>query len=193
MAPFSTKYLVFRSSIPPVVRITFAPDARIFSTRSFVISASRCLIAKLERLLSMIFFILVLTLEFFWIVNNNVNTHLHFSFLKWEIKTCNFGSCNFLWHLLRCNCTVESITIYKLSLFCATAICLENIDGFDWITLNTLEKFFSICKNYKFGTYLWISKLDQVSGIDNKISEKFGVHIDNFWAHWSLNENIIFQ
>ena len=50
MAPFSTKYLVFRSSIPPVVRITFAPDAKIFSTRSFVISASRCLMAELKVL-----------------------------------------------------------------------------------------------------------------------------------------------
>ena len=82
MAPFSTKYLVFRSSIPPVVRITFAPDARIFSTRSFVISASRCLIAKFRILLSTIPWIRVRTLEFFWVVNNNVNTHLHFSFLK---------------------------------------------------------------------------------------------------------------
>ena len=57
MAPFSTKYLVFRSSIPPVVRITFAPDAKIFSTRSFVISASRCLIAEL-KILVRIFFIM---------------------------------------------------------------------------------------------------------------------------------------
>ena len=59
MAPFSTKYLVFRSSIPPVVRITFAPDAKIFSTRSFVISASRCLMAESKVLV--------------WIPLNNMN------------------------------------------------------------------------------------------------------------------------
>ena len=40
MAPFSTKYLRHRSSMPPVVRTTFAPAAKIFSIRSFVMSDS---------------------------------------------------------------------------------------------------------------------------------------------------------
>ena len=40
IAPASTKYFMQRSSIPPVVRMTLAPAARIFSILSFVMSAS---------------------------------------------------------------------------------------------------------------------------------------------------------
>ena len=40
IAPASTKYFMHRSSIPPVVRMTLAPAARIFSILSFVMSAS---------------------------------------------------------------------------------------------------------------------------------------------------------
>jgi len=40
IAPASTKYFRQRSSMPPVVRMTLAPAARIFSMRSLVISAS---------------------------------------------------------------------------------------------------------------------------------------------------------
>ena len=40
MALASTKYFMQRSSIPPVVRMTFAPAAKIFSILSFVMSAS---------------------------------------------------------------------------------------------------------------------------------------------------------
>lgn len=39
-APASTKYFRHKSSIPPVVRITLAPAAKIFSILSFVISYS---------------------------------------------------------------------------------------------------------------------------------------------------------
>ncbi len=40
MAPTSTKYLRHMSSMPPVVRITLAPDAKIFWILSLVISDS---------------------------------------------------------------------------------------------------------------------------------------------------------
>lgn len=40
IAPASTKYLRQRSSIPPVVNITLAPEAKIFCILSLVISAS---------------------------------------------------------------------------------------------------------------------------------------------------------
>lgn len=40
MAPTSTKYLRHMSSMPPVVRMTLAPDAKIFWILSFVMSDS---------------------------------------------------------------------------------------------------------------------------------------------------------
>lgn len=46
MAPASTKYLRHRSSMPLVVRITFAPDSRIFWIFSLVMSISLCLISS---------------------------------------------------------------------------------------------------------------------------------------------------
>mmetsp|Transcript_11391 Transcript_11391/g.38034 ORF Transcript_11391/g.38034 Transcript_11391/m.38034 type:complete len:341 (-) Transcript_11391:665-1687(-) len=43
MAPASTKYFKHVSSMPFVVRMTLAPEARIFWMRSLVMSSSRCL------------------------------------------------------------------------------------------------------------------------------------------------------
>ena len=40
MAPASTKYLRHKSSIPPVHKMTLAPEARIFCIRSLVMSDS---------------------------------------------------------------------------------------------------------------------------------------------------------
>mmetsp|Transcript_19336 Transcript_19336/g.35914 ORF Transcript_19336/g.35914 Transcript_19336/m.35914 type:complete len:271 (-) Transcript_19336:471-1283(-) len=48
MAPASTKYFRHRSSIPLVVRMTFAPESMIFWMRSLVMSISLCLIFSIS-------------------------------------------------------------------------------------------------------------------------------------------------
>ena len=62
MAPASTKYLRHKSSIPPVVSITLAPEARIFSILSLVMSDS---LLKIENKISLQDLNAVLFIKFF--------------------------------------------------------------------------------------------------------------------------------
>ena len=87
----------------------------------------------------MVFRFYSLTLQFFGVINDHVDSHLHFRFLEGEVEAGDSAAGHFFGHLLRGERAVERVPVNQLRFLRAFSISFQNVDGLDRISLNSLS------------------------------------------------------
>ena len=80
------------------------------------------------------------TLELFWVVDDDMDAHLHLCLLKGEVEAGDFCLSHLFRHLLGGESAIERVSVDQLSFLRAFPVRLQDVDRLDRIPLDTLLK-----------------------------------------------------